>query len=178
VYIGVLDTVGNVITYVDAIESAKAVRFSVPVGAARPLYSTAAGRVLLAFGDPEWVEEYLRNTKIAAYTPYTISSRKALRDELDKIRKTRISISMGETFPESGAIAAPIFGGDGKLLAAIAIGAPVSRLESRIAELTPVITDIAGRASGSTRSMLRAAEAALVAESKRTATPAKRASAR
>jgi DNA-binding IclR family transcriptional regulator len=178
VYLGVLDTVGNVITYVDAIESSKAVRFSVPVGAARPLYSTAAGRVLLAFGDSEWVEEYLRNTKIAAYTPHTISSRRALRDELDKIRKTRISISMGETFPESGAIAAPIFGGDGKLIAAIAIGAPVSRLETRLAELTPVISDISGRASGSTRSMLRAAEAALVAESKRTAVAAKRVGAR
>ena len=163
VYLGVLDTAGSMITYVDAIDSPKAVRFSVPVGAARPLFSTAAGRVLLAFGDQEWVEDYLRNTKITAYTPYTVTSRKALREELEKIRRTRISISMGETFPESGAIAAPIFGADGKLIAAIAIGAPVSRLESRLVELRPIIADIAARASGSTRSMLRAAEAAAAA---------------
>jgi len=178
VYVGVLDTVGSVITYVDTIESAKSVRFSVPVGAARPLYSTAAGRVLLAFGDPDWVDNYLRNTKIAAYTPYTVTSRKALREELEKIRKTRISVSMGETFPESGAIAAPIFGADGKLIAAIAIGAPVSRLEPRLADLRPIIADIASRASGSTRSMLRAAEAAALAESKKALTPVKRAAAR
>ena len=163
VYLGVLDTVGSVITYVDSIDSTKAVRFSVPVGAARPLYSTAAGRVLLAFGDQEWVDDYLRNTKFMAYTPYTVTSRKALRDELEKIRRTRISISMGETFPESGAIASPIFGADGKLIAAIAIGAPVSRLEPALAELRPIIGDIAARASGSTRSMLRAAEAAAAA---------------
>ena len=99
VYIGVLEKVGSVITYVDSIESPQSVRFSVPIGAARPLYSTAAGRVLLAFGDQEWVENYLRNTKIIAYTPYTISSRKALREELEKIRRTRISVSLGETFP-------------------------------------------------------------------------------
>jgi IclR family transcriptional regulator, acetate operon repressor len=167
VYLGVLDTVGSVITYVDAIESMKAVRFSVPVGAVRPLYSTAAGRVLLAFGDPDWVDNYLRNTKIAAYTPYTVTSRKALREELEQIRKTRISVSMGETFPESGAIAAPIFGADGKLIAAIAIGAPVSRLEPELADLRPIISDIASRASGSTRSMLRASAAAALAESKR-----------
>ena len=160
VYLGVLDTAGSVITYVDSIDSQKAVRFSVPVGAARPLYSTAAGRVLLAFGDPDWVDDYLRNTKFAAYTQYTVTSRKALREELEKVRRTRISVSMGETFPESGAIAAPIFGADGKLIAAIAIGAPVSRLEPELAELRPVIADIAARASGSTRSMLRAAEAA------------------
>ena len=178
VYIGVLDTVGSVITYVDAIESPKAVRFSVPVGAARPLYSTAAGRVLLAFGEPDWVENYLRNTKIAAYTPYTVSSRKALRDELENIRRTRISVSMGETFPESGAVAAPIFGADGKLIAAIAIGAPVSRLEPRLAEMRPIIADVAGRASGSTRSMLRASEAAAAVEAKRTATNGRRVAAR
>jgi DNA-binding IclR family transcriptional regulator len=163
VYLGVLDKAGSVITYVDSIDSPKAVRFSVPVGAARPLFSTAAGRVLLAFGDEEWVEEYLRNTKITAFTPYTVASRKALREELEKIKRTRISVSMGETFPESGAIAAPIFGADGKLIAALAIGAPVSRLEPRLAELRPLISDIAARASGSTRSMLRAAEAVAAA---------------
>jgi DNA-binding IclR family transcriptional regulator len=178
VYIGVLEKVGGVITYVDAIESPQSVRFSVPIGAARPLYSTAAGRVLLAFGDQEWVENYLRNTKITAYTPYTISSRKALREELEKIRRTRISVSLGETFPESGAISAPIFGADAKLIAAIAVGAPVTRLEPRLAELRPIITEIASRASGSTRSMLRASEAGAAAASKRAPAPAKRALAR
>lgn len=178
VYIGVLEKVGGVITYVDAIESPQSVRFSVPIGAARPLYSTAAGRVLLAFGDQEWVENYLRNTKITAYTPYTISSRKALREELEKIRRTRISVSLGETFPESGAISAPIFGADAKLIAAIAVGAPVTRLEPRLAELRPIITEIASRASGSTRSMLRASEAGAAAASKRAPAPAKRAVAR
>lgn len=179
VYIGVLDTVGSVITYVDSIESRKSsVRFSVPVGAARPLFSTAAGRVLLAFGDQDWVENYLRNTKIAAFTPYTVTSRKALREELENIRKTKISVSLGETFPESGAIATPIFGADDKIIAAIAIGAPVSRLEPRLSELRPIIVDVASRASGSTRSMLRANEAAALAESKRPAASAKRASAR
>jgi len=173
VYIGVLDKIGAVITYVDSIESPKAVRFSVPIGAARPLYSTAAGRVLLAFGDQEWVENYLRNTKIAPYTPHTVGSRKAVREELENIRRTRISVSLGETFPESGAIAAPIFGADAKLIAAIAIGAPVTRLEPRLAELRPIITEIASRASGSTRSM-REREAGAEAASKRMPVPARR----
>ncbi len=177
-YLGVLDMGGKVITYVDSIESPKAVRFSVPIGAARPLYSTAAGRVLLAYADAQWLEDYLRNIKLEAYTPYTISSRKALREELEKIRKTRISISMGENLQESGAIAAPIFGADGKNIAAIAIGAPVSRLEPRLAELRPIIADIAGRASGSTRSMMRAAEAAPAPAAKAPAGTARRTTAR
>jgi DNA-binding IclR family transcriptional regulator len=158
VYLGVLDKLGNAVTYVDSIDSPKTVRLSVPIGAARPLFSTAAGRVLLAFGEEGWAEVYLRNLKLTAYTPYTVSSRKALREELDKIKRTRVAVSMGETFPEAGAVAAPIFGPAGNLIAAIAIGAPVSRLEPRLAELRPIIIDVAARASGSARDMLCAAE--------------------
>lgn len=158
VYLGVLDKVGSVITYVDAVDSPNPVRFSVPVGAVRPLYSTAAGRVLLAFADHDWVEYYLKHTKLKAYSPYTVTSLRALRDEIARVRESRVAVSMGETFPESGALAAPIFGADGKLIAAIAIGAPVSRLEPRLDELKPIIGDIAVRASGSTCAMLRGCE--------------------
>ena len=49
VYIGVLDREQQVITYIDTIDSAKSIRYSIPIGANRPLYCTAAGRVLLAF---------------------------------------------------------------------------------------------------------------------------------
>jgi len=55
-------------------------------------------------------------------------------------------------FPESAAISAPVFGADGNVAAAIAVGAPAERLQPRLAELRPVIADIATRASGRTRS--------------------------
>jgi IclR family transcriptional regulator, acetate operon repressor len=148
VYLGVLDLAGKVITYVDAIESPQPVRFTVPVGAVRPLYATAAGRILLAFAPQEWQDEYIRTVKLEAHTPRTIANRKALREELDRVRKTQISVSLGELFPESAAISAPIFGSDGGVSAAIAIGAPTVRLQPRLAELRPIITDIAARASG------------------------------
>ena len=88
VYLGVLDRAGKVITYVDAIDSPHSVRYSVPVGAVRPLYATAAGRVLLAFADKEWQDMYISTTKLQARTPRTIATQKALREELERIRKT------------------------------------------------------------------------------------------
>jgi IclR family acetate operon transcriptional repressor len=148
VYLGVLDRVGKVITYVDAIDSPHSVRYSVPIGAVRPLYSTGAGRVLLAFADKRWQEEYITTTKLEARTPRTISTQKGLREELERVRKTHISISIGEMFPESAAISAPVFGADGVIAAAIAVGGPTERLQPRIAELRPIIADIATRASG------------------------------
>ena len=151
VYLGVLDRASKVITYVDAIDSPHSVRYSVPVGAVRPLYSTAAGRVLLAFADKRWQDMYISSTKLEARTPRTISTQKGLREELERIRKTGISVSIGEMFPESAAIAAPVFGADGNIAAAIAVGAPAERLQPRLAELRPIIADVATRASGRTR---------------------------
>jgi IclR family transcriptional regulator, acetate operon repressor len=148
VYVGVLDRVAKTITYVDSIDSPHAVRYSVPVGGVRPLYCTAAGRILLAFADPEFQEDYLRNTKLEAQTERTVTTRKGLRAELDKVVNTRVSVSIGEMFPESAAIAAPILGANGKIVAAMAIGGPSQRLQPKLDVLIPIITDVATRASG------------------------------
>ena len=148
VYVGVLDRASKAITYVDTIDSPHAVRYTIPVGGVRPLYCTAAGRVLLAFADEEFQDEYLRTTKLEARTERTMTTRKALRAELDRIVRTRLSVSIGEMFPESAAIAAPIFGANGKIAAAMAIGGPAQRLEPRLEPLKLIIADVATRASG------------------------------
>jgi len=148
VYVGVLDRAAKTITYVDSIDSPHAVRYSVPIGGVRPLYCTAAGRILLAFADPEFQEEYLRTTRLEAQTERTLTTRKGLRAELDKVVRTRAAVSIGEMFPESAAIAAPIFGASGKIVAAMAIGGPSQRLQPKLDVLMPIIADVATRASG------------------------------
>lgn len=148
VYVGVLDRASKAITYVDSIDSPHAVRYTIPIGGVRPLYCTAAGRVLLAFSDQEFQDDYLRSTKLEARTERTMTTRKALRAELDRVLRTRLSVSIGEMFPESAAIAAPIFGANGKIAAAMAIGGPAQRLEPRLEPLKQIIADVATRASG------------------------------
>jgi len=149
-YMGVLDRAAKMITYVDTIDSPHSVRYSIPIGAARPLYATAAGRVLLAYADEEFVEEYLRSTKLEAFTARTITTRKALREALTKIREERISVSIGAMFPESAGISAPIFGANGVVIAAIAVGAPAGRVEPKLPALRTLVLDVATRASGLT----------------------------
>jgi IclR family transcriptional regulator, acetate operon repressor len=148
VFVGVLDKIGKVMTNVDVIESPHSVRFSVPIGGIRPLYSTAAGRVLLAYADETFQEDYFRTVNLARLTSRTLTSRKAVREELERIRKTKISVSLGGTFAESAAIASPIFGAEGQVIAALAIGAPTERLQARLGELRPLIFEVAARASG------------------------------
>jgi IclR family transcriptional regulator, acetate operon repressor len=145
VYIGVLDPVVKTVTFVDAIDSHHPVRFSVPIGTVAPLYCTAAGRVLLAFSSAEFLSEYLRTAKLEPRAPTT---QKALRVAVSEVRESGIAISVGESIPGAAAIAAPIFGSDGKVMAAIVVGGPAERLSPKFSALRPVIKDIAERASG------------------------------
>jgi IclR family transcriptional regulator, acetate operon repressor len=148
VYVGILDRQQAVITYVDVIESVKPVRYSIPVGTSRPLYCTAAGRLLLAHVDDAWLDEYLRTTKLQRLTPQTMHSKKELRAELESVRKRGYSISKGELMPESAGIAAPVLGTAGKVVAAMAIGAPVDRFETELPMLQSSLLEVAARASG------------------------------
>ena len=161
VYIGVLDRDAQVITYVDAIDSGHSIRYAVTVGANRPLYCTAAGRVLLAFADADFQEDYLRTVKLVRRTEHTLTDRKELRKKLEQIRRTGLSTSVGEMFEGSAAIAAPIYGSEGKVIAAIAIGAPVARFESELPHLREVISDIAARVSGAQAAAALEPDAAL-----------------
>lgn len=148
VYIGVLDREAQVITYVDAIDSGHSIRFAITVGANRPLYCTAAGRLLLAFADEEFQENYLRTVKLVRRTEHTVTDKKELRKKLEEIRRTGLATSVSEMFQGSAALAAPIHGTEGKVIAAIAIGAPADRFESELPYLRTVITDVATRVSG------------------------------
>ncbi|NMF88568.1 IclR family transcriptional regulator [Aromatoleum petrolei] len=151
VYVGILDREQGVITYLQVIESAHSVRYSMPVGTSRPLYCTAAGRLLLAHADREWQEEYMRRTKMEPRTPQTITRKKELRAELENVLQKGYSVSVGELMRESAGIAAPIFGTDGKVVAALAIGAPSDRFEQERPLLQEALLDVATRASGMMR---------------------------
>jgi DNA-binding IclR family transcriptional regulator len=146
VYIAVLDPVVKTLTFVDAIDSRHPVRFSVPIGTVAQLYCTAAGRVLLAFSSREFQSQYLRTAQLVQ--PLAPRTQKALRLAINQVRESGIAISVGESIAGAAAIAAPIFGSDGKVIAAIVAGGPAERMSLKFSALRPVIKDIAERASG------------------------------
>ena len=148
VYIGVLDREEQLITYIDTIESAKSVRYSISVGATRPLYCTAAGRVLLAFAEPRWQEHFVRTAKLVRHTEFTTTDRGELRSKLEEIRRTGISISVSELFVGSAAISSPIYSADGQVVAAMAIGAPADRFADEVDKFRDIILEVVKRASG------------------------------
>jgi IclR family transcriptional regulator, acetate operon repressor len=147
VYIGVLDVEHKEITYVDVIESEQSVRYAMHVGRRTPLYCTAAGRVLLAHAPENFVTDYMKTVKLERRTPQTIATKKALRDELDHILETGLSVSRGELLPDSAGVSSPIFGPNGNVIAAMAIGAPLERFDRERPQLEAHMVRMAQRAS-------------------------------
>jgi DNA-binding IclR family transcriptional regulator len=113
-----------------------------------PLYATAAGRVLLAHQAEDYRELYLKTARLAALTPRTNTDAEVLRGQLEAARAQGFWISSGESVPDSAAVAAPIFGPSGEILAALSLGAPSDRLDANRETYVQAVIKAAGRASG------------------------------
>ncbi|MGV8938624.1 MAG: IclR family transcriptional regulator [Allorhizobium sp.] len=72
-----------------------AVSFGFTVGSRLPLLHTAIGRMILAFGDPEWSEQTIRTAVFERYTPDTVTE----RDEI--LRRTATGRALGYTIVEN-----------------------------------------------------------------------------
>lgn len=147
VFLAAIDLDAQVASYVECIDSPQAVRYSVPPGTVRPLYTSAAGRLLLAFQEDEFRERYLKSVKLKALTPLTSTDRNALKRELDAIRLAGVSISMGEAVVGAAGIAAPVLSADGTVTHALLVAAPVDRFKSALPHLRKTVMEIAQNAS-------------------------------
>lgn len=147
VYLAVLDEQAKVLTFIDSVASTKLIRFVAPIGYDRPLYATAAGRLLLANQSAEWQEDYLRTVPRTALTSHTRTDAAELREELIAIRELGLSLSIDEAVDGGGAVAAPVTGQDGEIEAALVIAAPTPRLRRQLPVLQNMVRGVAVRAS-------------------------------
>lgn len=111
-------------------DSTHDVRSLTTIGNRRPLYLGASGKLLLAHASAE-VREAVLNGELQKYTSTTITNRRTLERELQKIVKDGISISLGERSADLVAVAAPVRDGTGAVIAAIGISGPSSRMNER-----------------------------------------------
>jgi len=82
-----------------------------------PAHATALGKVLLAFAPRQSVVAV--QEALAVYTPRTISTPDGLHRELQLVRLTRCANSRGELIPDDCAVACPVFGPGGTVVAAL-----------------------------------------------------------
>lgn len=96
------------------------------VGRPVPLHASALGKVLLADGATE-----LPAGRLERCTARTITSRAALARELAEVRRRGYAVTDEELEAGLVAVAAPVLGAGGGVVAAISVSAPVNRLSRR-----------------------------------------------
>lgn len=125
---------------VEQVPSPQPVRYTARVGAANPLHAGAMGKVLLAFSDPDDVRDLLDRMTLSASTSATITDRRTLEAELDRIRGTGYAVSRGEHAAGVAAVSAPVLRPDGTLLAALSVLGPTERLtDAAIKKVRPML---------------------------------------
>ncbi len=133
---------GREALYLDQVEGKNLVRLFTAPGSRAPLHATGVGKVLLAWrGVPEGLI-------LEAYTPYTLTQREALLEELKRVRAQGYALDNEERELGVRCVAAPVFGPTGEVVAAISLSAPANRLSLEAAHaLAPRVVAAARRAS-------------------------------
>ncbi len=128
VSLAVLD--GNEILYVDQARSFRRGQsrdgVDARTGSRLPAYCTAMGKLLLANLPEAEQREVLAQTKLSKRGPNTITSKKALREELEEVRDANFAVDDEELAKDLYSIAAPVRNEARQVVAAVDIAVPSS----------------------------------------------------
>ena len=124
--LGVLD--GEEVLYIDRARGFRRERTEAGLdprpGSRLPAHCTAIGKLLLAYLPEHEQRELIAKLTLAKHGPNTITAKKALRDELERIRREGLAVDDQELAPELRALAAPVRDQSGAVRAAVNLSAP------------------------------------------------------
>jgi IclR family transcriptional regulator, pca regulon regulatory protein len=149
--LAVLD--GAEILYVDRARSFRRGQSKIDLnlhpGSRLPAYCTAMGKLLLAYLPEDEQRDLVADMKLTKHGPNTITSKKALRDELDEIREESFAVNDEEFAPELHSIAAPVRNETREVVAAVNLAAHTSMisLAELVDALSPHLVSTADRIS-------------------------------
>ena len=123
---------GSDIVYTARVEVPKIVSVGVTVGARLPSASTALGRILLADVSDTELRDILRTPTMSMFIPRTHFTAEEIRPRLQLVREQGWAESDEDLQYGVQAIAAPIRGDDGRVVAAIGVGTHTSEISKEI----------------------------------------------
>ena len=117
------------VLYIDKRESGQTLRIASQVGMRLPAHCTGVGKMLMAHLSPEQRAELISRKGLPRFTRNTLTDVEALEDELNRIRMQGFAVDNEEIMDSLRCVAAPIRDQTGKVISAISLAGPVSRLK-------------------------------------------------
>ncbi len=146
IHLSILD--GANVIYIDKIDSIQPIRAYSMVGGRAPAHAVATGKALLATQTPAYLDTL--PARLERFTAATITQRDELKAELAKALRVGYAINRGEWRDAVGGLAAPVFNGFERPVAALGISGPLERLTpARMKALAPRLIEVTAQLSQS-----------------------------
>ena len=142
---GILENNTEVI-FVDSMQNKHGLRFDPAFGLRSRAHATSTGKALFAFSHPGNFEAYVEKYGLRRITPNTVVDKKQLLEEFSAIRQNGFSVDDEGSIIWVKGVAAPVFGIDGDLVAAVSTTIPkIQDQLDRFDDYTKATVETAGK---------------------------------
>lgn len=119
---------GTQIILIESIKTQQILNVNTDSGVNIPSHATASGKAILAFLPPDEAMTILKQTGLEKLTDSTITSLESFASLFPKIRKLGFATAIDENVYGMSAVAAPIRGNNGDVLASLTVMVPTARV--------------------------------------------------
>lgn len=142
VHLGRLE--GSAVTFVDSVESARAVRVGSRLGVTMPAHCTSSGKALLSTLDDDAIRALYPEENLVGITPRSITERSVLLKQVQEIRRRGFATSLEESEDGVASVSVPL-GEYGAARYALNVSTPKGRMSpqvrTEIAEELRIVAD-------------------------------------
>ena len=137
------------LVYIAKINSNRSIRTTAEPGKSKPLYCTGLGKAFLSFLPEDRKNEILHTLKLKPITDKTITNKEELLQQLEGFAEQGYAIDDEENEEGLYCLAAPVYGADQTIEAAISVAGPKERMLKQKEMIIGRLLDIAGKISSS-----------------------------
>lgn len=144
---------GTDVLYLAHVSTNRRIRLGVNVGTRFPAHATSMGKAILAFLPEAEIEEFLANAPFEKFTEHTVTSAKAMRDRLQKVREQGYDSAFDELDFGIVSVAVPVFDGTRRPIAAVNCSTSTTRIsqEDLIKSRLPMLREAAAEIEAALR---------------------------
>jgi len=141
------------VVHIDGVGSDQLIGSGLRIGQRLPVHCTALGKVLLGCAPESFHRDFTlqreHELSLGARTPATIVDSQKFFDQLRTTALRGYALDREECESGLSCAAAPVYGEEGQIVAAISVSGPAFRMgeERLLSEIVPLVTDAAGRLS-------------------------------
>ncbi|MEH7112712.1 IclR family transcriptional regulator [Neobacillus niacini] len=147
VFMAILDQ--SELAYIAKINSNRSIRTTAEPGKSKPLYCTGLGKAFLTFLPENRTSEILRKLRLEPITDKTITKKETLLKQLESFAEQGYSIDDEENEEGLYCLAAPVYGVDQTIQAAISVAGPKERMLKHKDRIVKKLLETAREISGS-----------------------------